>query len=162
MPWLSFPSVTNVSRVDFPPPVYRSVFLDALRTSSATLSFHLSDRPSFSPQICHTFSAKFNTSRDSVLTRRCPNRALFFFLSSLFLLFISCKILKSVSLSVNRSVGHTFVLGVHGPFLRTRHFVDLILFFLFSFFLFSFLVACYATLHPALSVRPSVRPSVGP
>ena len=25
-----------------------------------------------------------------------------------------------------------------------------------------FLVACYATLHPALSVRPSVGPSVGP
>ena len=25
-----------------------------------------------------------------------------------------------------------------------------------------FLFACYATLHPALLVRPSVRPSVGP
>ena len=30
------------------------------------------------------------------------------------------------------------------------------------FFSFDFLVACYATLQPALSVRPSVRRSVGP
>ena len=28
--------------------------------------------------------------------------------------------------------------------------------------IYKFLVACYATLHPALSVRRSVRPSVGP
>merc|ERR1712074_290452 len=31
-----------------------------------------------------------------------------------------------------------------------------------SFFFLFFLVACYATLHPAMSVRPSVRRSVGP
>ena len=34
--------------------------------------------------------------------------------------------------------------------------------FSFVFLYFSFLVACYATLHPALSVRRSVGPSVGP